>query len=659
MITHSYGWFRVTMVVLVVFCAGVSPAQDLEFKKQTFHQKVDKSIATLSEEEAKETGVVLKEKTYIEYVIDKKDEKRYYGVYRRVHLNGSAAVEQYNKLVLPVASKDGLVEVKARSISRSGAVKEVGMEAVKDIEEEGRRYKLLAVEGVEVGGEVEFVYLTKGNISLFGVEVVQESVPLRESELHIVAPRHLIFEAKVYNGKNTRQDTSTVGGKRFLTLRSHQIPALLDEKYAAVKANRTRVEYKLAYNEQSGGKRILTWNDAGSRIYEFLHMGQENSEKALTRFLAKEKIKGLPEQQAIRTVENYVKTHVALRKDVEDDIAANVLERKFGTEAGLLRLYIGLFESLNIPFDVVIGCSRFEQSFDREFDTWNFLDKYLLYFPNSQKYLDPANPFLRFGLFDYSMEGTDAVYISTTSLGKLRTGLSSIDAIPYGPVDQNYDNIEANITFSPKVDQMNIQYVRRMGGYQAAQIRPYYFMGNTEERSQMLTGFLKQSLGEDIVMTNLVAKNANLNSAEVDKDFLVSADVSWKSILEKANQKVLVRVGELIGPQTEMYNEKPRQHPIDIGNVHSYTRILKIQVPEGYRLAGLDALKRNLNFSNGTLGFVSDYSLDKKVLTIRIEEFYKTVQLPISDYDNFQKVINAAADFNKVTLVLEKDSSPK
>ncbi len=73
-------------------------------------------------------------------------------MYRRIHLNEAAAVEQFNKMVLPVASKEGLLMVKARSISRTGAVKEVGIEAVKEIEEEGRLYKILAVEGLEVGG---------------------------------------------------------------------------------------------------------------------------------------------------------------------------------------------------------------------------------------------------------------------------------------------------------------------------------------------------------------------------------------------------------------------------------------------------------------------------------------------------------------------------
>ncbi len=46
--------------------------------------------------------------------------------------------------------------------------------------------------------------------------------------------------------------------------------------------------------------------------------------------------------------------------------------------------------------------------------------------------------------------------------------------------------------------------------------------------------------------------------------------------------------------------------------------------------------------------------MEGNLLTITIDEFYKEVLQPIDIYEPFQKVINAAADFNKVTLLLEK-----
>jgi hypothetical protein len=37
-----------------------------------------------------------------------------------------------------------------------------------------------------------------------------------------------------------------------------------------------------------------------------------------------------------------------------------------------------------------------------------------------------------------------------------------------------------------------------------------------------------------------------------------------------------------------------------------------------------------------------------------IDEVYKKVRFPADEFDEFKKVINAAADYNKVVLILEK-----
>jgi hypothetical protein len=57
---------------------------------------------------------------------------------------------------------------------------------------------------------------------------------------------------------------------------------------------------------------------------------------------------------------------------------------------------------------------------------------------------------------------------------------------------------------------------------------------------------------------------------------------------------------------------------------------------------------------NPIMGFVSNYKLEGNLLTINIDEYYKQVLQPLDIFPTFQKIINAAADFNKVTLLLEK-----
>jgi hypothetical protein len=55
-----------------------------------------------------------------------------------------------------------------------------------------------------------------------------------------------------------------------------------------------------------------------------------------------------------------------------------------------------------------------------------------------------------------------------------------------------------------------------------------------------------------------------------------------------------------------------------------------------------------------TMGFVTSYEQKGNIVTIVVREEYRNINYPISQYEQFKKVINAAADFNKVVLILEK-----
>jgi hypothetical protein len=85
--------------------------------------------------------------------------------------------------------------------------------------------------------------------------------------------------------------------------------------------------------------------------------------------------------------------------------------------------------------------------------------------------------------------------------------------------------------------------------------------------------------------------------------------------------------------------------------------VIKIKIPAGYKVRNPDDAKLNVIYEdNGTQPclFISDYTINDKEMVISIKEYYKEIYAPVSRYEDFRKVINAAADFNKVTLVLEK-----
>jgi hypothetical protein len=106
-----------------------------------------------------------------------------------------------------------------------------------------------------------------------------------------------------------------------------------------------------------------------------------------------------------------------------------------------------------------------------------------------------------------------------------------------------------------------------------------------------------------------------------------------------------------------MYQEKPRQLPITLQYPHALDRDITFIIPNGYQVKNLNELEMNITDKNAgkeTMGFISAYTLKGNELKIKLHEFYKATDYPISMLENFKKVINASADFNKIVLILEK-----
>lgn len=107
-----------------------------------------------------------------------------------------------------------------------------------------------------------------------------------------------------------------------------------------------------------------------------------------------------------------------------------------------------------------------------------------------------------------------------------------------------------------------------------------------------------------------------------------------------------------------MYSDKPRVNPVMMEFTHTYLRTIKVSIPEGYEVKGGDKLNINISLteSDGTIpiGFISNYKIEKNLLIVTVNEFYNITSLPVSKFEEFRKVINASADFNKIAVVLSK-----
>jgi hypothetical protein len=118
-------------------------------------------------------------------------------------------------------------------------------------------------------------------------------------------------------------------------------------------------------------------------------------------------------------------------------------------------------------------------------------------------------------------------------------------------------------------------------------------------------------------------------------------------------------VGEIIFQQAEMYDAEKRTTPVELGYAHALTRTIEINLPDNYVVKNLNDLHFNETIKeNGEVvaGFAVTYNQEGNKIKIVVSEDYKKVTYPVEEYDSFKKIINTAADFNKVVLVLDKKS---
>ena len=167
---------------------------------------------------------------------------------------------------------------------------------------------------------------------------------------------------------------------------------------------------------------------------------------------------------------------------------------------------------------------------------------------------------------------------------------------------------------------------------------------------------MSKMIGKETIVKSSSIKGGDINDV-LNKPLVVESVIETPQLIENAGNKYLFKVGEMIGPQEELYQEKTRQSDGEIEYAHSFTRTLEIKIPKGYTIKNLDNINIEKKYMVGGVAlssFVSSYKLEGDVLKIKVYEDYETLVYPKENFEQFRSVINASADFNKVVLIFEK-----
>lgn len=575
-------------------------------------------------------------------------------------LNSDEKIESYNKIYLPHSSTSRLLLTKARVITPAGEIKELDESKVLTAsdDETGRQYKYFAFEGVEKGSIIEYYYVVQRKPDFNGNRITfQASFDKKNIDFDLFAPKNLEFEFKSFNGLPGVKKDEETGAKLHWHMHADSLERLEEEELSAYEASKAFLVYKLDRNTTAGIYDISSYGKVAQNVYSFYygeHSRRVTKElEKLTKKLSKEE----DLREKIRDLEYLVKTqfYVAEASGEELGNLESILEKKVASETGIIKLYAAMFGQLGIKHELVFTSDRTELKFDKEFEAQNFLTDVLFYFPELDLYMSPIEMGSRIGYPPATLTDNFGLFVKEVVVGDFKTGLGEIKYIKPVGADKTVDKMTLKVEFDEKdLSTTRIDMEKSMSGYYAMYFHPFMNMIDQENRDELVETFAK-SMNENIDIKKKEILNANPELFGV-KPLTFVIDAESDAFIEKAGNRYLFNVGALIGRQIEMYQEKKRVLPLENEFTRSYYRTINIKIPEGYEFANLE----DINIDNAYLvdesevfSFKSGYEIDGNILKIFADEHYRKNMLDTENFQEYRKVINSAADFNKITLVMK------
>jgi hypothetical protein len=651
---------KIAFFLLLVISSNIS-AQESILKNYNWDEK-ETSVA-IPEKYKNENQVFLYRAIKVELISQNKAALQYYLLHDKLYVNSDDAIERNNKVYVSINDNENenVITMKLRVILKNGKTIVLDKNDIKEEvdQEKGIRYHYFAVNGLEKGAVIEKVIVKQQVPELNGsTYMLQSEYPIAALDFQLIYPKHLVFKTKSLNGVAEPVMTmDSISSKNTLTITDKDIAALNDdEAYSNWSAQVRMFRYKLDENKYSGAKNMFNFKSFATTAYDKYNPELEKKEsKAIAEFCSSiPKSSDLQEQ--IWNIENKLKKSIVYNRyfNTNADIS-EILKTKQANQGDLLKLYLAVMKNFNIENQIVFTSDRFKVPFQQDFESHENLSEILLYFPNIRKYLSLTETEYRIPLFPYNLGNNNGLFIKSKSFAGTIMGIGEINFIEIPGIEQTHDIMDITIDFTKDLDNPVINEQIAFDGYSAISIQSIKDFVSTDDYKTFLKNIAENYTVQKEYKT-LKTENDGMDFIG-KKPFLFNISFDGRELVKKAGPSSLFSVGQIIGRQMELYQENKRVMPVEISFPHSYTRKIRIILPAGLVIKNLEKLamdhKAIIN-GNTEAAFSSRYEQKGNEILIQNEEYYKKVNYPLDTFEQYRNVINAAADFNKIVLVLSK-----
>lgn len=650
-------FLKKTLIFIALLSTSVFFAQDYSFKTYDWNEKDTKIDVPKKYEDEKE--IFLNRTIKIEVVVDKNTVTQYRLIHEKKYINSDDAIERNNKIYIPFGDQENILITKVRVILKNGKVITLDKKDIKEEvdQEKGMKYNYFALNGLEKGAVIEKLYVLQETPDLSGNTIkMQDEYPIAEFNFDLITPAHLIFKTKSYNGLSEPVlDEKKIENKKVLSISEKDIMALKDdEEYSNWDVKLKLFRYKLDQNLYSGAKNLNNFKEYATTTYERINpILDKKQEKVIATFC-----NSIPEskdpQEQIWNIENKIKKTIIYDKYIDSKQSlSDIISTKQANSLDIIKLYTAVFKHFKIEQNIVFTSNRYKISFDKDFESHENLSEFLFYFPGIKKYLTPTEIEYRLPLFPNYLGNNNGLFIKEKIFAGISMGIGEVNFIEIPGTEITHDYMDITVDFTKDIENPLVTSNMTYGGYSGLNFQPIKDFVSADQYKTMLKNISENYTLQSEYKT-LTTENDGTEFIG-KKPYKLNLTFDGKEMIQKAGGNYLFSVGQTIGRQMELYQKDKRILPIEIQYPHYYTRKIKIILPDGATIKNLD--KFIMDFKTDLDGkteaaFTSNYTQNKNEITVENTEFYNLINYPLTSFDQYKAVINAAADFNKIVVIV-------
>ena len=592
---------------------------------------------------------------YVEYFNSKFSDEVY--IYETHHMKtkiNKITDDSNNDIFISKINVSEIVDVKSKIIN-DDTTATYGFEEMKkmiDKSTSSENYNYYKIPGIKEQDIVEVIYTVKRDFNFNGNKIIEESYPILSSKF-ILIENDFKSNIKIYNSFNSFVEDTLIDGKKSKIINFKNLDATSNEQYSTPVANKIKVSYQ-CYENREDVSQTEYWNNLVQNLRELFFPSSINP-IAIDLFneIQKNNI-SIPENEISisNKIDEYIKNNFIISDDDDPNLneISYIFDNKISNDFSIIQVYTNLLKAAKIDYEVAISCNRYFLKFDPELFDPNQLREFIIYLPKYEKYISPNRIEYRVSEAPDDLLGNYGVFIDKN----LDYYFSEITQS-----DKNFSEIKKKIEiYIPKnLKKLKIKENRSFSGYWAIMNRNYVSLSENEETDFLIDYFTINGL-ENKKVTNYNIKNFDISNNSYNTPLRINSTITTTELVEEVDGLIYLKVGKVIGLQSNLFDDNKRINEIEINFPNSYEYQIEVEIPKGYRVSDYSELNKAKEFISvdGSISakFNSKATLNNNKINIVINEFYKNLRYDKGRYQEFREVINAAAKFYESTVILEE-----